>query len=79
MCMLDGSVGGTLPATIAFHEIYTDTADGGYTITYPTIRRIIFEAVNHYGEEPESNIIINDLDDTVKKLVKYGGDTPLWV
>lgn len=79
MCMLDGSVGGTLPTTVVFHEIYEETADGGYVIKYPTLRQIISEALTHYGGESASNIIINDLDDTVKRLVKYGNDTPMWI
>ena len=79
MCMLDGSVGGTLPNTVVFHEIYEETEQGDYIISYPSIYRIIFEAVNHYGQEPADNIIINDLEETTKKLVKYAGSSPLWI
>lgn len=79
MCMLDGSVGGTLPTTIVFHEIYEETEDGDYIIDYPSIYRIIFEAVNYYGQEKVENIIINDLEQETKKLVKYGGSSPLWI
>lgn len=79
MCMLDGSVGGTLPNTVVFHEIYEETENGEYIIDYPSIYRIIFEAVNHYGQEPADNIIINDLEETTKKLVKYSGSSPLWI
>lgn len=79
MCMLDGSVGGTLPTTVVFHELYQETDDGSYIIEHPTIRRIIFEAVHHYGGEAVENIIISDLDDKVKKLVRYVGDVPMWL
>lgn len=79
MCMLDGSVGGTLPTTVVFHEIYTETENGDYLVDHPTIRTIIEEAVHHYGGEAVENIIISDLDDKVKQLVKYVGDVPMWL
>ena len=78
-CMLDGSVGGTLPTTVTLHEIYEYTNDGNYKVSYPIIRTIIEELVFHYGKEPAHNIIISDLDDQVKKLVKYTGDEPMWL
>lgn len=79
MCLLDGSVGGTLPTTIAFHEIEVQQPDGNIVYEYPPIRQIIEEAVHHYGGEALHNIIVNDLDDQIKKLVKYGGDKALWI
>lgn len=79
MCMLDGSVGGTLPASVTFHEEYTYEDNGDITITYPTIYKIIREAVNHWGQEPDTNIYINDLDETAKLLIKYVGDNPIWM
>lgn len=78
-CMIDGSVSGTLPTTVVFNEIYTEDEQGNVYIEYPTIRQIIQEAVQHYGGEKPHNIIINDLDDKIKKLVKYGGDEPMWI
>ena len=78
MCLLDGSVGGTLPASVTFHEIYNEDENGDIYITNPTIFQIIQEAVVHYGKEKITNIIINDLDNTAKMLVKYNGDTPIW-
>lgn len=78
MCRLDGTCGGTLPGSTTFHErlIYDD--DGTYVIEYPTIYQIIFEAVNHWGEEIAENIIISDLDETAKLLVKYMGEDPVY-
>ncbi len=78
MVLLDGSVGGTLPASTTFHEIYTYDKDNNTTVTYPTIRQIIQEAVEHIGGQPADKIVISDLEDTVKMLVKYKGDTPIW-
>lgn len=78
MCLLDGSVGGMFPASVTFHEIYNKDENGDIYITNPTIFQIIQEAVVHYGKENISNVVINDLDEVAKMLVKYNGDTPIW-
>ena len=78
MAQLDGTVGGTLPASVTFHERYEIDDEGNITVSYPTMYQIIQEAVNHYGDEPINNIYINDLEETAKLLVKYSGDTPIW-
>lgn len=78
MCLLDGTAGGTLPASTTFHErlIYQDNGD--IEIQNPTIFQIIFEAVNHWGGENANRIIITDIDEQVKLLVKYVGDAPVY-
>lgn len=78
MCLLDGSVGGMLPASVTFHEIYNENENGDIYVTNPTIFQIIQESVVHYGKENISNVVINDLDNVTKMLVKYNGDTPIW-
>lgn len=78
MVKLDGTVGGTLPASVIFHEIENKDTDGNIYYTYPTIYQIIEEAVNHYGEEPVKNIVIADLDKITKQVVKYIGDYPIY-
>ena len=78
MCLLDGSAGGTLPASVTFHEKKIELANGDYEIQYPTIFQIIFEAVNHWGGEIAERIIISDIDETVKMLVRYEGDRPIY-
>ena len=78
MCRLDGTCGGTLPATTTFHERLVQAEDGTYTTEYPTIYQIIFEAVNHFGGEIAENIIITDIDDQIKLLVKYMGKSPIY-
>lgn len=78
MSLLDGSMGGTLPASTTFHEKYTYDKDNNITITYPTIRQIIQEAVEHIGGQPADKIIISDLDEEVKMLVRFMGDSPIW-
>ena len=78
MALLDGTAGGTLPTAVTFHEIFEDLGDGNYKIDYPTIYQIIQEAVNHYGEIPLHDIIINDLDKVAKVLIKYIGGKPIY-
>ena len=76
MCLLDGTAGGTFPGSITFHESYIQKKDGDIEIVYPTIFQIIYEAVNHWGGEAITNIIITDIEETCKMLVKYIGDNP---
>ena len=78
MCLLDGTVGGTFPASVTFHESYIYDNDGDLTIVNPTIFQIIYEAVNHWGGEAMENIIISDLEETVRLLVKYIGGKPIY-
>lgn len=78
MCMLDGTAGGTLPGSVVFHEKYVYLDDEVIEVQYPTIFQIIFEAVNHWGGEAAENIIISDLDEEVKMLVRYLGDRPIY-
>lgn len=78
MCLLDGTAGGTLSASITFHESLVQLDNGDVEIQYPTIFQIIYEAVNHWGGEAIENIIITDIDDEIKMLVRYMGDKPVY-
>ena len=69
MVLLDGSVGGSLPASVTFNEV--ELEDG--TIEYPTLLEIIKQAVHQYGHEDYQNIIINDLEETATTLMQYTG------
>lgn len=78
MCLLDGTAGGTLPALVTFHESLVQLDNGDVEIQYPTIFQIIYEAVNHWGGEAIENIIITDIDEEIKMLVRYMGDKPVY-
>lgn len=78
MCLLDGTAGGTFPGSITFHESYIQKDNGDIEIVYPTIFQIIYEVVNHWGGEDIQNIIITDIEETCKMLVKYIGDKPIY-
>ena len=77
MAQLDGTIGGTLPASVTFHERYDQLDTGEILVNSPTIYQIISEAVQHYGGENASNIFINDVDLTAKILIKHMGSTPM--
>ena len=75
MCLLNGTLGGALPVEVNFGD-YEDE-DG--TIKKILIKDIIAEALQTYGQEPLSNIIINDLDEVkTYELYRYSGDKPLY-
>ena len=73
MCLLNGQCGGTLPASVSFHEIEEVQEDGSITIKSPTIYEIIRELVNHYGGESLNKIIIQNIDQEIKQVVKWVG------
>ena len=73
MCLLNGQCGGMLPASVTFHEIEEVQNDGSIEIITPTIYQIIQELVNHYGDEDLNRIIIEDIDEEVKQVVKWIG------
>lgn len=80
MCLLDGTVGGTFPGALTASEkwVMDDDYEDIITISYPTIFQIIYEAVNHWGQEPIENIIITDLDEEIKELERYIGPKPVY-
>lgn len=77
MVLLDGTVGGTFPSTVTFHEyeeFYTETIS---SIIKPTFYEIIREAVHTYGDQPYEKIHIFDLDLTAFSMIKYTGESKL--
>ena len=79
MALLNGECGGTLPASVVFNEIEDIDEDGNIQITQPIIPQIIRELVNHFGGEQLGKIIISDIDNKIKKVMKWTGSTPLYL
>lgn len=80
MCLLNGEMGGSLPAQIDFGtEEYWDKETNIITKTSVPIKTIIQEAIHTYGNELFSNIVINDLEDSGLELMEYRGDTPMYM
>ena len=80
MCLLNGEIGGSLPSQVDFgYEEYWDKTNNIITKTPVPIKTIIREAVHTYGNEPFSNIVINDLEDSGLELMEYRGKDPMYV
>lgn len=78
MCLLNGECGGVIPASTQFDEYDTIDENGQYAVERPVIVQIIKEAVNHFGGEQLSKIILSDLDTRIKQVMKWIGSTPLY-
>lgn len=78
MCLLNGFAGGTIPAAADLHLLDTLDEDGNLITVYPTIYQIIQELVHHWGGEQLGKIIISDLDNKVKKVMKWNLNKPLY-
>ena len=79
MCLLNGECGGIIPASTQFDNYETIDENGKSYISFPVIPQIIREVVNHFGGEQLSKIIISDLDTRIKKVMKWIGNTPLYL
>lgn len=79
MCTLNGECGGTIPASTQFDEWETIDDKGNILISKPVVSQIIREAVNHFGGEQLSKIIISDIDDRIKAVMKWIGNTPIYL
>lgn len=79
MCLLNGDCGGTLPASITFHETSYEDDKGNTIIERIKIYNLIQELVNHWGKEQLGKIIISDIDTRIKKVMKWKGSIPLYM
>lgn len=73
MCLLNGDCGGVIPAAVNFNEYDTVDNNGVYYTKPVTMHQTILQLVNHWGNENLSNIIINDLDTRIKKVMRWSG------
>ena len=78
MCLLNGDAGGKIPASTEFHLREQEDENGVVTIDHPVLRQIIQECVQHFGNEDPAKIIIADVDDRIKQVMRWMGDDPLY-
>ena len=71
MCMLDGTIGGTLFADHVFSEVEVINNDGTTSKELVTIQDLVKNAVHTYALESYENIVITDLDDCAVELLDY--------
>lgn len=69
MCLLNGECGGVLPASVTFSEKEDDNG----VIERVRYNQIIRELVSEFGGEQVGKIIINDVPDQIKKVMKWNG------
>lgn len=79
MCLLNGECGGVIPASTQFDMYETIDETGKYIIEKPVIYQIITELVNHFGGEDLGRIIISDVPDRIKQVMKWTGSKPLYL
>lgn len=79
MCLLNGECGGIIPASTQFDEYETVDENGDWIIEKPIIIQIIRELVNHFGGEQLGKIIISDIPNRIKKVMKWTGNTPIYL
>ncbi len=78
MCLLNGECGGVITATTQFDKWETIDKNGNIIISQPTIATIIRDAVNHIGGEQLGKILISDIDEKVKQILRWTGSSPLY-
>jgi hypothetical protein len=77
---LNGTCGGIIPAGTVFSEIETLSADGlSRTIEHPLIKDIVRSLVVEFGGEHPDNIIIEDIPDTARKVLKWNGTESVYL
>ena len=79
MSMLNGDAGGRFPSTIILDEQDTQTETGEYATEKVLIYNIIQEVVHHWGGEDLNNIVIEDVPTRIKRIMRWNGDTPLYL
>lgn len=78
MGLLNGTCGGVFPASTSLHETLVIDSDGNQSYEYPLIKNIITELVHHFGGEAYSRILIEDLEEVGRQVVKWNGSSPVW-
>ena len=79
MSLLNGDMGGTIQSTTVLDEMDTQLPTGEETSLKVPIYSIIQEVVNHFGKEDLNNIVIEDVDLRIKRVMKWTGDNPLYL
>lgn len=79
MCLLNGECGGKITSSIQLDKYDTIDENGSYITIKPTYSQIIRELVNHMGKEQLSRILISDLDEKVKLVMRWIGGSPLYL
>ena len=78
MCLLNGECGGIITSSIQLDRMDTIDQNGNWITIKPTISQIIREAVNHLGGEHLARILISDIDERIKSVMRWTGTSPVY-
>ena len=78
--LLNGDMGGTIPASTVFSEIelYDSISSEQREVEKILLKDIIKSLVVEFGGEKPENVIITDIPDTIVKVVAWRGKTKLY-
>lgn len=79
MCLLNGEIGGLFPASTILDIEDTQDYQGVYQQKKVLIYDLIQELVHHFGQEPLQNIVIENVDKTIKRVMQWNGDNKLYI
>lgn len=80
MCLLNGTVAGSLPAAMNVDTMITIDETTGDTVTQKVpIKSIVRELVNHWGGEQLGNILITGIPDNVLSVREWKDSVPLLI
>lgn len=79
MCLLNGEMGGVITQENDFGKQEHYTTDNYKEIEYVDIDVIVKNIVNIFGGESLHNIILNDIDKYAVELLRYKGDSPMYM
>lgn len=77
MCLLNGTCGGTLPASVTFNEEEITQDDGSVIIKKVPYYTIIKTLLTDFGQENPERVIIKDVDLKIRQVMRWMGDTSL--
>ena len=78
--LLNGDMGGVIPAATVFSELEIFNATGTTrTVEKLLLKDIIKDLVVEFGGENPDNIIITDIDDTIVKVMKWIGKKSVYL
>lgn len=82
MCLLNGDLGGEIHSAVQFSN-QDEVVDMNTSLSVEKnpvlIYNIIKQLVNHWGNEKLSNIIISEVPLQIKQVVKWTGESDIWL
>ena len=79
MCLLNGSLGGTLTEEVDFGTVEEIQSDGSVIEHNLPLVTILQQSMTQYGGERLDKVIINDLDQSGLEPLEYKGEDPLYL